>query len=128
VTDLKPTSSDLVVAFPAGLLIFIGTALFSTLLDRAMGTDISGSWVGLLVLAFASFITGLIIGLVRCERGPATALAAGEMAAVIFLVLRLAARNGETINTFLFGLPGMAIAVVTCLPGGVLGSGLRKQP
>jgi hypothetical protein len=115
-----------VVAFPAALLIFISTALFSTLLGRANGNDIAGSWVGLLVLAFTSFITGLIIGLVRRERGPATALAAGEMTAIVFLVLRLAARNGETFNALLFGLPGMVVAVVASLPGGYVGAHLRK--
>ena len=124
--NLKPTASDLVVAFPAALLIFISTALFSTLLGTATGDNIAGSWVGLLVLAFTSFITGFIIGVVRRGRGPATALAAGEMAAVIFLVLRLAARNGETFNTLLFGLPGMVVAIIACLPGGLLGSSLRK--
>jgi hypothetical protein len=123
--NLKPISSDFVVAFPAALLIFISTALFSTLLGRATGNDIAGSWVGLLVLTFTSFVTGLIIGLVRKERGPATALAAGEMAAVVFLVLRLAARNGETFNTLLFGLPGMVVAVIACLPGGYVGARLR---
>jgi hypothetical protein len=125
---LKPIASDLVVAFPAGLLIFISTALFSTLLGRATGNDIPGSWVGLLVLAFTAFLTGFIIGLLRRERGPATALAAGEMTAVIFLVLRLAARSGENYNTLLFGLPGMVVAILASLPGGLLGSILKKKP
>lgn len=123
---LKPTPSDFVVAFPAGLLIIMGTALFSTLLGPATGLDISGTWTGLLVLAFTSFITGLIIGLIRRERGPATALAAGEIAALVFLVLRLAARTGENFNPLLFGWPGMLLAIVCCVPGGLLGARLRK--
>jgi hypothetical protein len=126
--NLKPNSSDFIVAFPAALVIFVGTALLSTLLGKAIEKDISGSISGLLILAFTAFITGLLIVLVRRERGPATALAAGEMTALIFLVLRLAARNGETYNTLLFGLSGMLVAIISCLPGGLLGSRLRKMP
>jgi len=124
--NLKPTSADLVVAFPAGLLIFIGTALSSALLGMATGLDFSGSWAGSVMLALTSFITGFIIGLVRRERGPATALAAGEMTALVFLVLRLAARTGETFNPLVFGLPGMVLAILACLPGGILGARLRE--
>jgi hypothetical protein len=122
---LKPTASDLLVALPASLLIFIGTALFTSVIGAATGLDFSSTWGGLVILAGTAFITGLIIGLVRKERGPATALAAGELAAVIFLLLRLVARNGESFNTLLFGLPGMVVAIVACFPGGVLGARLR---
>jgi hypothetical protein len=122
---LKPAASDLVVAFPASLLIFIGTALFTSAAGAATGMDFSNTWGGLVILAGTAFITGLIIGLVRKERGPATALAAGEMSAVIFLVLRLTARDGESFNTLIFGLPGMVVAIAACLPGGVLGARLR---
>ena len=122
---LKPNASDLLVAMPAALLIFIGTALFTTVIGTSTGLDLSNTWGGLLILAATAFITGLIIGLVRKERGPATALAAGEMAAVIFLVLRLVARDGESYNTLIFGLPGMVVAIVASFPGGVLGARLR---
>jgi hypothetical protein len=47
------------------------------------------------------------------------------MAAVIFLVLRLVARDGDSFNTLIFGLPGMVVAIVACFPGGVLGARLR---
>lgn len=123
---LKPTFSDILVGLPAGLLIVIVTALFSTLLGMTTGWDFSGTWAGLLILAFTSFIIGFIIGLVRKERGPATSLVAGEMAAVVFLVLRLAARNGENFNPLLFGWPGMLLAILCCIPGGILGARLRK--
>jgi hypothetical protein len=122
---LKPTASDLLVALPAALLIFIGTALFTSLIGTATRLDFSSTWGGLAILAGTAFITGLIIGLVRKERGPATALAAGEMAAVIFLLLRLVSREGESFNTLIFGLPGMVVAIVACFPGGVLGARLR---
>lgn len=122
---LKPTASDLLVALPAALLIFIGTALFTSVIDASTGLDLSSTWGGLVILAGTAFITGLIIGLVRKERGPATALAAGELAAVIFLLLRLVARDGESFNTLIFGLPGMVVAIVACFPGGVLGARLR---
>ena len=94
-------------------------------MGAATGLDISGTWGGLVILAVTAFITGLIIGLVRRERGPATALAAGELAAVIFLVLRLASARG-TYNPLLFGLPGMVVAILACLPGGQLGVQLQK--
>ena len=122
---LKPTASDLLVALPAALLIFIGTALFTSVIDASTGLDLSSTWGGLAILAGTAFITGLIIGLVRKERGPATALAAGELAAVIFLLLRLVARDGDSFNTLIFGLPGMVVAIVACFPGGVLGARLR---
>ena len=122
---LKPTASDLLVALPAALLIFIGTALFTSVIDASTGLDLSSTWGGLVILAGTAFITGLIIGLVRKERGPATALAAGELAAVIFLLLRLVARDGESFNALIFGLPGMVVAIVACFPGGVLGARLR---
>ena len=122
---LKPAASDLLVALPAALLIFIGTALFTSVIDASTGLDLSSTWGGLVILAGTAFITGLIIGLVRKERGPATALAAGELAAVIFLLLRLVARDGESFNTLIFGLPGMVVAIVACFPGGVLGARLR---
>ncbi len=123
--NLKPTAADLVVALPAALLIFISTALFTSMVGTATGWDLSSTWGGLVILAGTAFITGLIIGLVRKDRGPSTALAAGEMAAVIFLVLRLVARDGDSFNTLIFGLPGMVVVIVACFPGGVLGARLR---
>jgi len=123
--NLKPTAADLVVALPAALLIFIGTALFTSVVGTAAGLDFSNTWGGLVILAGTAFVTGLIIGLVRKERGPATALASGELAAVIFLFLRLVARGGESYNTLIFGLPGMVVAIVACFPGGALGARLR---
>jgi hypothetical protein len=127
VTDvnIKPTAADLVVALPAALLIFISTALFTSMIDTTTGWNLSNTWGGLVILAGTSFITGLIIGLVRKERGLSTALAAGEMAALIFLLLRLVARDNDTFNTLIFGLPGMVVAIVACFPGGVLGARLR---
>ncbi len=123
---LKPTTSDLLVALPASLLILIGTALFTSVISASTRLDLSSTWRGLVILAGTAFITGLIIGLVRQERGPATALAAGELAAVIFLVLRLVARDGDSFNTLIFGLPGMVVAILACFPGGVLGARLQK--
>ena len=123
--NIRPTAADLLVALPASLLIFISTVLFTSVVSTASGWDLSSSWGGLVILAGTAFITGLIIGLVRKERGPATALAAGELAAVIFLLLRLVARDGENFNTLIFGLPGMIVAIAACFPGGVLGARLR---
>ena len=123
--NIRPTAADLLVALPASLLIFISTVLFTSVVSTASGWDLSSSWGGLVILAGTAFITGLIIGLVRKERGPATALAAGELAAVVFLLLRLVTRDGENFNTLIFGLPGMVVAIVACFPGGVLGARLR---
>lgn len=113
------------VALPAALLIFISTALFSSMVGVYTGLDLTSTWGGLVILAGTAFITGFIIGLVRKDRGPSTALAAGEMAAVIFLILRLVAREGDSVNMLIFGLPGMVVAIVACFPGGVLGARLR---
>jgi hypothetical protein len=122
---LKPTFSDILVGLPAGLLIVMGTALFSSLLGKVTGQDFSNSWTGLFILAFTAFITGLIAGLLRLGRGPATALAAGITAALIFMALWLAVRPGDSYNRLLFGLPGMLLAVLCCVPGGIVGAQLR---
>lgn len=123
---LKPTFADLLVGLPAGLLIFMGTALFSTLLGMATGLDFSGTWTGLMILMLTAFITGLIAGLARKERGPATALVAGLTIALIFMAFWLAARPEDVYNPLLFGLPGMLLAILCCVPGGMLGARLRK--
>jgi hypothetical protein len=121
----KPTFSDVLVGLPAGLLIVVGTALFSTLLSKTTGLDFSNSWVGLLILAFTAFITGLIAGRVRMGRGPATALAAGSTAALILMALWLSARPGDAYNRLVIGLPGMFLAVLCCVPGGFVGASMR---
>jgi len=124
---LNPTISDILVGIPAGLLIVMGTALFSTLLGKVTGLDFSNTWAGLLILAFTAFIAGLIAGLARHGRGPATALAAGFTASIFLLALWLAARPGEIYNRLLFGLPGMLIAILCCVPGGIVGA-RRRMP
>lgn len=108
--------SDFVVGLPAGMLIFISTLLFTTLLGRLLsGVNFEGrQWLALPVLAFDAFIVGLLSRLMRPYHGVSTALAASIIAMIIFLGLRFRA---ETYNPVIFGLPGLAAIPAFCLLG-----------
>jgi hypothetical protein len=116
---LNLTSSDFFVGLPAGILIFISTLLFTTLLGRLLdGLVFAGrDWLALPVLAFDAFIVGLLARLLRPYHGLATALAASIIAVLIFLVLRLSAGPGGQYNPVIFGLPGLLATPVFCLFG-----------
>jgi len=108
------TLADLLVGLPAGLLVFMSTALFTTLLGRLLGPQAftGRDWLVLPVLAANAFIVGLLSGLARKGNGPASALIAGLVAAAILLILRLNAGAQEQFNPVLLGLPGMVTAAL----------------
>lgn len=124
----KLTVSDFFVGLPAGLLIFISTLLFTTLLGRLLSnvTFPGRDWLALPVLAFDAFIVGLLARLLRPYHGLGTALAAGVLCALIFLGLRLTAGANARYNPVIFGLPGLATAPVSCLLGAWL-MGRRQE-
>lgn len=115
-TKFSLTFSDFVVGLPAGMLIFISTLLFTTLLGRLLaGLTFAGrEWLALPVLAFDAFVVGLLARLMRPYHGLSTALAASIIAVLIFVGLRLSA---ETYNPVIFGLPGLAVTPAFCLLG-----------
>lgn len=116
---LNLTPSDFFVGLPAGILIFISTLLFTTLLGRLLdGLTFAGrDWLALPVLAFDAFVVGLLARLLRPYHGPATALAAAIIAMLIFLGLRLSAGPQGQYNPVIFGLPGLLAIPVFCLLG-----------
>lgn len=116
---LKLTFSDFFVGLPAGILIFISTLLFTTLLGRLLaGLAFSGrDWLALPILACDAFIVGLLARLLRPYHGLGTALAAALIGVLIFLGLRLSAGPGSAYNPVIFGLPGMVVIPVFCLLG-----------
>jgi hypothetical protein len=127
---LKVTFSDFFVGLPAGILIFISTLLFTTLLGRILAnvTFAGRDWLALPVLAFDAFVVGLLARLLRPYHGPGTALAAGILATLIFLGLRLSAGADGRYNPVIFGLPGLAVSPAFCLLGAwAMGHWQRKK-
>lgn len=120
---LRPGFWDLAAGLPAGVLIFMSTVLFSTLLGLKASLPV---YAPLIILALMSLITGLLAGISRLRRGPATGLMAGIVAAGILGYLWVAARPGEDFNPLVIGLPGMLTALGLAPLGGWLGARIRK--
>ena len=120
---LLPGFWDVAVGLPAGVLIFMVTVLFSTLLSLRSSPPV---YVPLLILAAAAMFSGLLSGITRLRRGPATGLVAGIIAALIFVYLWFAARPGENFNPLVIGPPGVVTALCLSPLGGWLGAWLRK--
>lgn len=114
---------DLLVGLPAGLLIFMGTVLFSTLFSVNSQLPTLGPY---LILILVTLIVGWLAGLTRLRQGPPTALAAGSVAAALLGYLWLAARPGDEFNPLVIGPLGMATVLFLCPAGGWLGAKLRK--
>jgi hypothetical protein len=108
---------DVLAGLPAGMLIFMGTVLFSALIP------VFAPYAILIVVAF---IVGLLAGVTRLRQGLATALIAGLVAAGILCYLWLAARPGDEFNALVIGPLGMLTVLILCPAGGWLGAKLRK--
>jgi hypothetical protein len=114
---------DFFVGLPAGILIFMGTVLFSTLLS--VKTKLP-TWVPFVVLIAVTLFVGWLAGITRLRQGPTTALIAGLVAAGILIYLWLAARPGDEFNPLVIGPLGILIVLFLCPAGGWLGAKLRK--
>lgn len=114
---------DLLVGLPAGLLIFMATVMFTTLLSLKAQLPV---FVPYLILITVTLVTGLLTGITRLRHGPATALCAGAVAASLLIYLWLAARPGETFNPLVIGPLGSLTTLLLCPAGGWLGARLRK--
>jgi hypothetical protein len=119
----KISPSDLIVGIPAGLVIFMSTVLFSTLLRQR---GIALGWLELLILATDALIVGILAGLTRPRQGLSTALVAGVVCMFVFGCLLIVSRPGEIANPALFGMPGMIFSTLSATGGGWVGARLRK--
>ena len=114
---------DVITGLPAGVLIFMATVLFSTLFHRYAGASIIAPVV---ILAIVSLSVGVLAGISRLSQGPATALAAGLVAAGLLGYLWLAASPGDIFNPLVIGPLGVFITITVCPTGGWLGARLIK--
>jgi hypothetical protein len=114
---------DILVGLPAGILIFMGTVLFSTLFSIKAKIPI---FLPYSILIAVTLVVGLLVGLTRLRQGPATAFAAGIVAAGLLGYLWLAARPGDQFNPLVIGPLGMLVVIIFCPVGGWLGAKLRK--
>ncbi len=119
---LREIFYDILVGIPGGLLIFMGMLMFNTLLNILIPT---GPWAMLIILCFTSLVVGMLAGLTRPFHGLGTALAAGVIAALILLYLRLASTAGAMGPAF--GPGGMAVTVGFSLLGAWVFSHFRKR-
>ena len=120
---LLPGVWDVMAGFPAGLLIFMATVLFSTLLSARSSLPFT---IPLLILMTMSLVTGILAGITRLRRGPSTGLVAGIFAACILGYLWGNARPGEDFNPLVIGPVGMVTTLCLSPLGGWLGARLRK--
>jgi hypothetical protein len=114
---------DVLVGLPAGVLLFMATVLFTTLFSLRAPLPFI---VPLMLLALSAFGVGLLTGITRLRRGPATGLMAGIVTAIILGYLALAARPEDVFNPLVIGLPGMLTAIVISPLGGLVGAKIRK--
>lgn len=114
---------DVVVGLPAGVLIFMGTVLFSTLLSPTAKLP---TWAPFIILIAVTLFVGWLAGLTRLRQGPATGLSAGIVAAGILSYLWLSARPGDEFNPLVIGPLGMFATIILCPAAGWLGAKLRK--
>jgi hypothetical protein len=117
------TPWDVLTGLPAGVLIFMGTVLFSTLFSISVKLPGAAS---LGILAAVSTLVGLLSGITRLRQGPATGLSAGLIAAGILFYLWLSARPGDEFNKLVIGPLGMIVPIFFSPIGGWLGAKLRK--
>ena len=115
---------DVVVGLPAGILIFMDTVLFSTLLSPTAKLPI---WAPFVILMAVTLSVGWLAGITRLRQGLATALCAGIVAAGLLGYLWLSARPGDEFNPLVIGPLGMVTTIIFCPAGGWLGAKLRKS-
>ena len=113
----------MLVGLPAGVLIFMGTVLFSTLLSPTAKLPV---WAPFVILMAVTLFVGWLAGMTRPRQGPATGLSAGVVAAGILGYLWLSARPGDEFNPLVIGPLGMFTAIIFCPAGGWLGAKSRK--
>jgi hypothetical protein len=114
---------DVLVGLPAGVLIFMGTVLLSTLIS--LNTRLS-VWAPFAILVIVTLFVGWLTGITRLRQGPATAFCAGCVAAAVLGYLWFAARPGDEFNPLVIGPLGMLTVLILCPAAGWLGAKLRK--
>lgn len=114
---------DILTGLPAGILIFMGTVLFTTLFS--LSTYLKNI-PPIVILGTFSLFVGLLAGITRLGRGPATAISAALIASGILAFLWISARPGDAFDPLVIGAPGIFITIITCPLGGWLGARFRK--
>ena len=114
---------DFITGLPAGVLVFMGTVLFSTLYSLNAALPV---FLPLVFLTVVCLLVGLLIGITRLRHGPATGLAAGLVSAAILGYLWLAAGPGDIFNPLVIGPLGMLVSLILCPAAGWMGARLRK--
>jgi len=114
---------DVLVGLPAGLLVFMATVLFSTLLSPHTPLPV---FVPPVLLAVSCLLVGILTGITRLRQGPATGMVAGIVTAGILCYLWLVAAPGDQFNPLVIGPAGMLISLLVCPTSGWLGARLRK--
>jgi len=114
---------DLLVGLPAGVLILMGTILFSTLVSPNAKPP---NWVPFVILLCVALFVGWLAGTTRLRQGPATAFCASCVAAGILGYLWLTARPGDEFNPLVIGPLGVLTVFILCPVGGWLGAKTRK--
>jgi hypothetical protein len=118
-----PSAWDLLVGVPAGLVIFMATLLFNTIIGLRFSLPEFGS---LIILGLVSLSVGMLTGITRLKRGPATALVAGLTVAGILTYLIFAAKPGDHINNLVIGPGGILTTILISPIGGGIGARTRK--
>ena len=123
VWHFRPTVWDFMSGLPAGMLVFMATVLFNTLISLYGPVPF---FLPMVLLIISCLLVGLLAGITRLRQGPATGAAAGIVAAIILGYLWLAAAPGDTFNPLVIGPAGMLVSLLLCPTGGWLGARLRK--
>jgi hypothetical protein len=105
------------------MLVFMSVVLFSTLLSMKTRLPL---YAPLVILVITSLLIGMLAGITRLRRGPATGLMAGVVAAGILGYLWFAARPGDEFNPLVIGPVGMFATLSLSPIGGWLGARIRK--
>jgi hypothetical protein len=114
---------DALAGLPAGVLIFMATVLFSTLVSPQAKPPI---WLPWLILTAVTLIVGWLAGMTRLRQGPATAFCAGCVSATLLGYLWFAARPGDEFNPLVIGPIGILTVFILSPVGGWLGAKTRK--
>jgi hypothetical protein len=111
--NLRGIFFNILVGIPGGLLIFMSTLMFNTVVSILIPT---GQWALLVILCFTSLVVGILARLMRPFHGFGTAIASGVIAALIILYLWLFTGAGAGMG-LVFGPLGMLVTVGFCLLG-----------
>ena len=113
----------MITGLPAGVLIFMGTVLLSTVLSQYLRLP---EIIPFLILVIMSLMVGALAGITRLTQGPATALSAGIITAGILTYFWVTANLADGFNRLVVGPFGISSVLLFSPIGGWLGARTRK--